>query len=175
MIMVATMPLPLAGMLATACIALVPALGLMLSSLRVVVRAPGLARALGLTPFVQGVALASGAILAASIWAACTASLLVASGQPPTAAALLAGATGTAGLAGALRWVAAPPPIFTTGILMTDLGPVPVTALRTALTGFDLAIPVAVLVLTGAPPAVCAAAAGATLLWSLVSLVRCGR
>lgn len=175
MILAAAAPLSPSAMLAASCVVMVPALGLMASSLRMVVRAPGLARAIGLSPFAQRAALVSGAALAAAAWIAWATVPMLASGQPPLATVLLAWATGAAGLAGALRWVSAPTPVFTTGLIMTDLGPVPVGALRSALTGFDVAIPVAALVVAGVSPVMCAAAASIALLWTLVSPVQTQR
>ncbi len=72
--------------LATVCVVLVPALGLMLSSLRAVRRSRGLARALGLGQGAQVSALTAGAALAAAVWVVACALLLLASGLPAVTA-----------------------------------------------------------------------------------------
>ncbi|HMQ66474.1 MAG TPA: DUF6297 family protein [Arachnia sp.] len=158
--------------LATACVVLVPALGLMLSSLRAVLRSRGLARALGLGRGAQVQALTVGAALAAATWIVACGLLLVVSGLPLLTASLLAWAVGASGLAGALRWVSSSSPDFSGGIVMTDAGPVPVSALLSATAGFDVALVTAGLLLIGTPPVLCAALACLALAWSFIRVSR---
>lgn len=73
------------------------------------------------------------------------------------------------------RRIATPAPDFTGGIVLTEAGPVPVSALATALSGFGTAITVAGLVLAGAPPLLCALASTLALLWSVRAAGRAGR
>lgn len=171
LVMIGTLAIPLASVhvLAAACLTLVPALALLLTSVRTVVIAPGLRRALGLPSWLQVTALGFGAILAAAAWVSWAGSLLLVSGFTAGPAFQLAWAVAATGLAGAYRRVAAPSPNFTSGIVLTEIGPVPVAALWNALTGFDAAIAMAVMVLTGVAPALCAVVATITLLWSLRS------
>ena len=158
--------------LATACVVLVPALGLMLSSLRAVRRSRGLARALGLGQGAQVSALTAGAALAAAAWVVACALLLVASGLPAVTALFLAWAVGASGIAGALRWVSSSSPDFTGGIVMTDAGPVPVSGLLSATAGFDVAFAMAGALLVGVPPVLCAALACLALAWSFIRVSR---
>ncbi|MBK7819897.1 MAG: hypothetical protein IPJ61_02170 [Tessaracoccus sp.] len=160
--------------LAAACVVLVPALGLMLSSLRTVQRSRGLSRALGLAREAQVSALATGAALASGTWAVVCCLVLVASGLSLLSTSLLAWAVAASGLAGAMRWAAAPPPNFAGGVLMTDVGPVPVTALLRATAGFDVAFTMATLLLVGTPPVLCAVLAGLALGWSVIGVSRPG-
>lgn len=161
-----------AEVLAASCIVLVPVLALLLTSVRALVTGPGLRRAIGLPSWLQVTALGFGATLAAAIWVIWAGSLLLVSGFTAGSAFPLAWAVAATGLAGAYRRVAAPPPNFTSGIVLTELGPVPVAALWNALTGFDTALAMAALVLTGAAPVLCAVAATIGLLWSLRSVAQ---
>lgn len=172
LVMIGTLAIPLASapVLAAACLALVPALGLLLSSVRTVVTTPGLRRAIGLPAWVQLTALGAGAFLAATVWTVWAGSLLLLTGLAVAPAFLLAWAVAAVGLGGAYRRVAAPPPNFTNGIVLTELGPVPVAALWNALTGFDAVLAMAAMVLSGAPPILCAGLATVTLLWSLYAV-----
>ncbi|MFT3889375.1 MAG: DUF6297 family protein [Arachnia sp.] len=172
LIVVLAIPMAPSAVLVLSSVALVPALGLMLTSLRAVSLAPGLKRAVGLAPVAQVASLATGAAGATIGWIAWSSLLLLASGWAPDAAVLLAWSAGVAGLAAAVRRVAAPAPNFTSGILLTDAGPVPVSALMTALTGLGGVISVAMMILAGAPPILCAAVASVALLWSVRAVAR---
>lgn len=158
--------------LAIAAIALVPALGLLLTSLRKVTLAPGLRRAIGLAPLAQVTALAAGAVLAVVGWVAWSSALLLAGGLPLSSALLLAGSAGVAGLAGALRRIAVPAPDFTSGFVLTEAGALPVSALMTAASGFGTTLLISVMVLTDTSPVACALAALLALLWSIRAATR---
>lgn len=132
----------------------------------------GLARALGLGRGAQVQALTVGAALAAATWIVACGLLLVVSGLPLLTASLLAWAVGASGLAGALRWVSSSSPDFSGGIVMTDAGPVPVSALLSATAGFDVALVTAGLLLIGTPPVLCAALACLALAWSFIRVSR---
>ncbi|MFT3875055.1 MAG: DUF6297 family protein [Propioniciclava sp.] len=173
-VMVTTLALPVHPtlVLALVCLTLVPALGLALSNLRTLIRAPGLARALGLSRLVRNLAGSAGAALAASVWCGVAVALLMMTGTPLGSAFLLAWAVGTAGLAGALRWIATPPPDFTTGLVMTDLGPVPVGALQNVLTGFTAPMIIVASIALEVPVALSAAVATAILVHAITSASR---
>ncbi|HMR47777.1 MAG TPA: DUF6297 family protein [Arachnia sp.] len=160
--------------LALACLALVPALGLILSSLRAVLRSRGLARALGLGRGASVSSLTSGAALAAAAWAVACSVVLIGSDMTPLPAVLLAWSVGASGLAGAIRWAASPPPDFAHGIIATDLGPIPVTAISRITSGFGVAFAMAVLLLVGTPVVACAVPAGLALAWSIIKAARPG-
>mgnify|MGYP003374761407 FL=1 len=155
--------------LAIATIAGVPALGLVLSSLRVVGRAPGLARTLPLSRRALRLALTSGAFAVTLLWISSLTLATWAAGVPVVQALPFAAACGVASLAGAIRWVGAGSPNFETGYVMTDAGPVPLGALATAVRGFDVAALVGALIAVGLPAPACVLVAVGSLSFVLLT------
>lgn len=151
--------------LALASLAALCALSLALDQLRTTVRSAGLARALGVAhPAAMG-ALALPAGLVAGALTGVYAAVLMVTGTPALTAALLAWAAVGSGCAGALLLSATAAPNFARGLVMTDVGPVPVGAIMGATAGIDCVAIAAVLFAVGAPPAVCGA-------WALVAVFR---
>lgn len=130
-----------------------------LSSFRLVVRSPGLARTFPWRPGALRAAASGAGLLASVVWIA-GASLVV---EP-----LLAGILGLTAFAGAVRWLSSGSPDFSTRIVMTETGPVPIGAIGTALRGFDVVAAMAAALLLGVPVVWCAIGAGVLVVLTLV-------
>ena len=84
----------------------------------------------------------------------------------PSGLAVLAAST--AGLAGGVRWATSPPTQFSAGIVMTEMGPVHVSALANALRGIDAAVLLSLPAVLGMPPVLWLVVPLAGLLWLLI-------
>lgn len=83
----------------------------------------------------------------------------------PTGLAVLAAAV--AGLAGGVRWTTAPPTQFGIGIVMTEMGPIHVSAFMNAIRGIDVAVLLTLPVTLGLSPLWSLIIAVAGLIWLL--------
>lgn len=71
------------------------------------------------------------------------------------------------GLAAALRWVSTGSADFSAGIIMTDMGPVPLGAFFTAIRGLDVLVLVVLPALVGLSPSYCLPVVPLCLLYSM--------
>ena len=77
-------------------------------------------------------------------------------------------AAAIAGLAGGIRWTATLPPQFTSGILMSEMGPIPISAMMNAIRGIDAAVLLSLPILLGLNPLFSVTVPLLGLLWVLV-------
>lgn len=84
---------------------------------------------------------------------------------PPLPDGFTIGAAIVAGIAGGFRWATSAPTQFSAGVVMTEAGPVHISAILNAVRGFDVVLIVVVILLTGVNPLFCLAIAVAILTW----------
>lgn len=89
-------------------------------------------------------------------------------GTLPLPSGLAVLAVAVSGLAGGIRWTTAPPTQFSAGIVMTEMGPIHVSALANATRGIDAAVLLALPAVLGLNPLLCLAVSLVGLLWCLL-------
>lgn len=89
-------------------------------------------------------------------------------GAPPIPSGLAISTVAISGLAGGIRWTTAPPTQFSAGIVMTEMGPIHVSALANATRGVDAAVLLALPAVLGFNPLLSLTVSLIGLLWFLL-------
>lgn len=133
-------------------IGMVPSSALLLTGLRTGVRSAGMGRCFPFRPSHLCWAFSATGLGVCLGWAIIAGGVLVLTGAPWTTAWASSLTMAAAGAAGAIRWTLGRPPDFSTGYVMSEMGPLPVTGVAMLLQGPDLAALLVVPLVLGIHP-----------------------